>query len=354
MELTLYKKDVSGSIRQWTISSVDDIVSITHGMLGGSMQVKEILVTPKANRSLSEQVMLEMSSRIVKARDTGYVDSYEDAVRNKKTNAINLPLPMLATPYNKIKAPPESYYLQYKYDGNRCLIGKVNGEIIAYSRKGREFDSIDHIKEACKDIPEGIFLDGELYKHGVPLQTLRSWISRKQAESNQLEYICYDAIIAGLSYSKRLERLLNLDLSYPIRIAKSERITPIEGDIEPISSRLNSAIRIGYEGLIIRTEHGEYQDGKRSKHLIKVKKFEDAEFPVVGIKASADGWAILECTTESGKIFSVSAPGTMEDKKEVLNNMERYIGKQVTVEYANITPYGIPFHPVAIAWRNDD
>lgn len=353
MDLKLYKKDAAGTIRIWTIfRSDDDEISMEYGVLGGAMQVKRESIVPKAGRTMDDQVLLQMGARITKARDTGYVDTLEDAANNKRTNARDLPLPMLATPYAKIKSKPETFFLQYKYDGNRCIIGKVDGKIVAYSRKGREFKSIDHIKEACKDIPEGMFLDGELYKHGVPLQTLRSWISKKQAESNQLEYICYDYISDSVGFLERLRILENLDLYYPISLASTALLTTLDAELEPINSRLSKAIELGYEGLIMRTLDGRYEDGKRSKNLIKIKRWEDAEFTVIGITPSADGWAILECKIGDSS-FSVSAPGTMEQKTEVYENRENYIGKKITVEYANLTPYGIPFHPVAIAWRED-
>lgn len=82
-----------------------------------------------------------------------------------------------------------------------------------------------------------------------------------------------------------------------------------------------------------------------------MKKWFDYEFLVINIKESADGWAILTCII-SNKTFTVSAPGTMSEKIHVLNNMEDYIGKKVTVKYSQITKDGIPFHPVATGWRD--
>ena len=48
----------------------------------------------------------------------------------------------------------------------------------------------------------------------------------------------------------------------------------------------------------------------------------------------------------------VSAPGNMDDKVRILTEADNYIGKSVNVKYSNITKDGVPFHPVATAFRS--
>jgi ATP-dependent DNA ligase len=110
---------------------------------------------------------------------------------------------------------------------------------------------------------------------------------------------------------------------------------------------------MGYEGLIIRQGEYGYEDGKRSRSLIKVKKCFDDEFLVVDIHESVDGWAILECAVDNEETFRVSAPGSMADKFYVALSKDEYIGRFVTVEYFEITNAGKPFHPVAIGWKEE-
>jgi hypothetical protein len=106
-----------------------------------------------------------------------------------------------------------------------------------------------------------------------------------------------------------------------------------------------------YEGTIIRHTPAGYEDGKRSKSLLKLKDWRDEEFLVTNILPSKDGWAILECVQSNGSYFTVTAPGNMAEKQEVFACKENYIGKYVTVEFAYRTQEGIPFHPIAKAWR---
>ena len=72
----------------------------------------------------------------------------------------------------------------------------------------------------------------------------------------------------------------------------------------------------------------------------------------MNISASADGWAILHCVTGLGAEFTVSCPGDVYFKRYVLNNKEKYIGKNVTVKFAYWTADNLPFHCVATAIRD--
>ena len=116
---------------------------------------------------------------------------------------------------------------------------------------------------------------------------------------------------------------------------------------------LETALFAGYEGLILRDKNAKYEVGTRSKGLIKVKRFDDREYKVIDVVSSNDGWGILVCVTDQGKIFRVSAPGSMSNKTQILNEKDSFIGLNVTIQYANLTPDGIPFHPVALRFRED-
>lgn len=342
---TLYKKDNKNAIRVWSIyEDGDSEILIQYGVLGGALQEqRENVPCGLAGRSLEQQVASRIESRINLQRDKGYVSTVEEA-KEKATNSLGLPMPMLAKSFkNKI---PENSLLQYKYDGNRCLITKREGKVFAYSRKGKLIKSIDHVLEAAKDIPEGMTLDGELYCHGVHLQTIRSWIAKEQPETKNLVYLCYDCIKDKEPYVQRNKWINEQGFEKPIIIAPTENITPYT----EITGRLDAARSLGYEGLIIRDGLGVYEDGKRSGFLIKVKKWESEEFTVKDIVQSSEGWAILVCSTPHGS-FRVSAPGSIKDKLNIWNNKEDYVGKEITVEFANLTKAKIPFHPTAIAFR---
>jgi ATP-dependent DNA ligase len=284
-----------------------------------------------------------MASRIGSQRDKGYINDLERAKSENPTNTLGMKMPMLAQKFKQIIPP--NCAVQYKYDGNRCMITNQGGKIFAYSRQGKVIHSIAHILHAARKIPVGTILDGELYHHGTPLQTLRSWIARGQAESMNLVYMCYD-VMRPDSYRDRYSELLLMGLEAPIVIAPTDYLD--EG--QPISTRFKMARSLGYEGLILRNLESPYEDGKRSSGLIKVKAWLDGEYTVIDIVASADEWAILVCEMDNGNQFRVSCHGTIQFKSTVLMQKSDYLGRRVTVEYANLTKDGIPFHPVAIAF----
>lgn len=347
---TLYAKANDGSIRVWEIGFEDDVIVINHGTLGGVIQHKtEEVEAGKAGRDRFDQIVSRMNSRVNKKIDAGYTESLENARSNKRTNSIGMLKPMLAITLDKIKkANYRGAIVQHKYDGNRCLVTNQDGRIIAYSRNGKPMKNLEHI---LKDIhiPEGMTIDGEIYCHGFPLQVICSWIKRKQEATEKLKYHVYDVIHRN-TYSYRLSMLHRLGLINASSVVPST----IVNSFEEVQSEFRKSRNEGYEGLIVRLEEYGYEDGKRSKGLIKVKEWIDDEFLVTDIHQSVDGWGILTCHMRTGKTFTVSAPGNMHDKRYVLENKNDFIGKKVRVEYAQLTKDGIPFHPVATMWRHKE
>jgi ATP-dependent DNA ligase len=289
-----------------------------------------------------------MESRINKRLDQGYRRSIEEARENVGNNAMDLQRPMLAQQFDKIRAIDyTNCFIQKKYNGHRCLITNQGKGNIAYSRNGKPITTIDHILRDI-DLDEGETIDGELYIHDTSLQQLGSLIRRKQTGSNLLQYVAYD-IMANLPYSCRLDMLNDLFLGNNVSIAPTELYTPKTS----LRDRLEESIEGGYEGLILRHGRSGYEAGKRSSSLVKVKKFMDAEFLVVNVEPSKDGWGILVCRLENGNTFKVPAPGTMANKMHIYKNRHEFIGLFITVEFFEWTDSMVPFHPRATNWRDE-
>jgi len=349
-EETLYKQDARGQIRVWTIRALDDYcLEIEHGTYGGETQIKyEEIAENKSGRDLDAQMLLRFNSRLEKKRDSGYKDSLEEAKASRQ-NAIELPRPMLAVKYQSVKGRISfrgGVYVQRKYDGNRCLIAKRDDQIIAYTRNGKQVRTIQHVLDEI-DIPNGTILDGELYVHGESLQKIRSLISRKQPDSAKLRFHAYDLVDKHApfidrfnSVSSMLSGLDNVEVAPTYAIAEERSAL----------TKMMEFREEGYEGAILRWGSYGYEDGKRSKSLVKFKVWDDAEFQVLDIECSKDGWPVL-IMEHYGKRFKAIAPGTHEDRNYVLKHKEQFIGKFVTIEFANLTADGVPFHPIAKSWR---
>jgi DNA ligase-1 len=264
---------------------------------------------------------------------------------------------MLAHPIEKVPKAESLLlrhggFVQRKYDGHRCLITRRDGEIYAYTRKGKVITTIGHvIADVDRWLPEGATLDGELYIHGRSLQSLSSLIKAKQPDSELLRYHWYDVMVDE-PFDHRLDLMEHWVVSVQdprIELVPTHAVRSMDE-----ARRLFADFRAaGYEGAMLRLPIAGYEDAKRSDQLLKMKAWQDEEVTVIGCAPSKDGWAVLRCKRDSGEEFDTSAPGSVAEKTEVLNNFSKYMGRRLTVEYANLTADGLPFHCVALRWHEE-
>lgn len=341
----------------WTAQSINDYrqIHIQYGELDGVMQMQiEDVEVNQSGRSQQDQCILRMQSRASKKLDIGYRYSIPEAESMSSYNAAGLLRPMLAKKLSDIKnIDLDSCAMQYKYNGHRCLITNQGGEYIAYSRNGKPITTIDHILNPLT-IEEGSTIDGELYIHGMSLQKIGSLVKKKQPESSNLVFVAFDYISDDV-FSVRRQKAF--DLFHGNKYTHIDLAPTIFdfGTQASVNRCLFDAKQRGYEGLILRTDNSGYEPGVRSKSLIKIKSAMDDEFLVVDIIPSVDDWGILVCEIgQSEQTFKVNAPGTIENKRQILHNKQDYIGRYINVEFFEWTDEGKPFHPVAIYWRDDD
>lgn len=347
---TLYRKHANG-LGDWKIFAANNTIYISHAtVLGGSrVEHTEPVVLNQSGRSLAEQTELQLNSRIKRMKDRGYKDTIEEAMTSSGSNQLGTHRPMLAKPLDKVNnINYENAILQNKLDGHRCMVNN-DDDILAYSRQGNRIDSIKHILPDLKRrLPSGITIDGELYSHGVPLQTISSWIKREQPNTYKLSYVVYD-LVSNESYKDRHAELSSIlgGIGNPnILVLGYKPYTTLEDQRE----LMRNVRAKNFEGLMLKQDGFGYEVGKRSSSIIKIKEFQDDEFEVVDFEQSSDGWAVCICRTHNGKTFGCAAPGTMSEKHNVWKNKEQFRGKKLTVEFANYTNDGIPFQPTAKCW----
>ena len=97
---------------------------------------------------------------------------------------------------------------------------------------------------------------------------------------------------------------------------------------------------------------GHTDQGERWESL-KAKERHDCEATVLSGRPARDGSAILTVQLENGKTFDTLAPGSIDEKRAVLEQIASYIGRKLTIEYAHLTTDGIPFHAVATRWHEE-
>lgn len=342
-EVTLYAKGEYG-VKVWKIWSEGSTI---HILANGGRYTEEI-TEGKAGRSVGEQIALRIKARVRNKLASGFKNTREEAIASSNTNQIGLIRPMLATHAKDNKHfNIRTCYIQPKLDGHRCLINSD----IAYSRGGKEIDTIPEI-QAALNLPEGVTIDGELYSHGVPLQTVASWAKRRQEGTLRLGIHVYDIITEDdTPFSERFRMVQEL-------IEETQYTHIVDTQKWEVGMSLDQMYALhrqkGYEGSILRPALGKYEAGKRSKTLLKVKKRFDGEFKCVDVLPSREGdLGILLLETQEGKQFKTIAPGCYAEKVSTLINKENFIGRRVTCEYAELSIEKIPQHCVAIRWRRD-
>lgn len=356
---TLFKFSSSGATQRWDIRAILDVggeaaVEVSYGQDGGSIQstMTRVLgknIGKKNETTPFEQACLEAESKWKKQKDKGYTEG--------KPTEVVLTSPMLAHSYDENKSRVTyPCYWQPKLDGIRAIASMVGGKVTLWSRKGKELDKVPHINKVLETIMvEGDILDGELYCHGTPFQTIISWVKKNRPETARITYNVYDVITQD-KFSNRFKTFCAIIGRKGQGIVKTVHtgVLNSEAEIEPTHLK---AIERGYEGIMLRVGDCKYTSGQRSRELLKVKMFKDDEFEIVGAEegqGKAEGQATLICKTAAGAEFKARCRGEDSVREEQWKNRAKYVGQKLTVRYQDYTTGDnpVPRFPVGIAVRD--
>jgi len=193
----------------------------------------------------------------------------------------------LAAPNNGTM-PDENWIIERKRDGTRnlCLIDS-NGKVKFYSRKGKEFHTLDVLKKELEDFVElnpeykNKVLDGEVCiiddNGNEDFQGIMKEITRKDHTINNPSYCVFDLLdledfnkgYSTETYKPRLSKLKTF-----VEAIKSPHIKLIEYAYytpEVFATWQKKVLNTGWEGLIARKDVP--YEGKRSRNLLKYKNF---------------------------------------------------------------------------------
>ena len=274
--------------------------------------------------------------------------------------------PMLAYP---VSDKPIDYdkpvFIQPKLDGVRCLIQYDAGEATAYSRTGKEWKNIEHIKLnllSFFDKHPNAILDGELYNHDFKddFESIISMVRKtKPTEEDRLksvdnvQFYCYDTIMEHMPYHDRAKFLIsNLRDSYCVKFLPA---WSVDSD-ERAKLYHQENLGAGYEGSILRT-NDIYKCG-RSWSLRKFKDFSDAEATIIGYvdgKGKRTGTLGKFLMRDDDGIEFGCPPGkgyNYKDMKDMLDNIHDYIGQRATFTFFERTKANSYRHPLFKCIRN--
>jgi len=347
----LYHLGKGGKLYSWEIWTEGATIYSSAGTDDGKKIPSSRLATPKnegkANATTaSEQADKEAMAMHKFKLDRKYSLTPEDAV------AIEEIKPMLALDFKKRK-DKISYPVDIspKLDGCRAISFWEDNKIVLKSRSGKEWLFTKHINnELTTLLPENIVLDGELYRGGIPFQTLMSYMKREQDNNLLVQYWIYDIIDLNnldATWLERKELLKDYATKYNSEYIKFVLTEEVINEQEVLLKEAEY-VSEGWEGAMVRLHTGKYESGYRSSSLLKCKSFQDEEFKITGFTEGLGkfkGCIIFICET-NGKEFKVVPKATEEQKKEMFKNGNSYIGKLLTVKYFGLSEDNVPRFPV--------
>lgn len=240
----------------------------------------------------------------------------------------------------------DHFYVQPKFNGLRCRgVPNTEGGITLLSSEENEFTVLPHINAALKEIADVVGasfeFDGELYKHGWPLEQISSAAKRNTPSmlSAVIEYHIFD-VIAPLSQQNRLAVLDTLkmmieDKPTPLSISP----THIADDLSSTMDILDLYYSQGYEGIIIRHPKAFYVR-KRSIYMMKFKPKQSDLYPIIGVKEEIDkngrpknALGALVCQSDDGELFAIGSGFTRDQRNYYWQNKHLLKGKLCHVEF---------------------
>ncbi len=388
---TLYKRTSTGKVQQWTITTDGSSYSVTEGIVGGKLTTTqphtcEPKNTGKANATTGEeQAIKEAQAKWDHKLAHGYArtaGSIDDTGYKE---------PMLAKQWSdyedKVELP---LYVDPKLNGMRCNALKASVK----SRKGKDIHTIPHIVAELKDLFEkypALFLDGELfnyeYKNNLNRLIELTSVAYKPKdltpelleESKRIvQFHVYDGfgyqdIGFDTPFATRREALADLLKGYKyVKVVKTTVINPKDKDKKKamaeakaqLMKMLKEAVKQKEEGLIIRWGTAPYEF-KRSKYLLKLKNFIDAEFEIEAVQEGNGDWSgcakrivlklpkpVIGRDGVEVTNFASNIEGDREWLRKLFQEKEKVIGELANCEFQEYSEYGIPLIPYVRSIRN--
>lgn len=393
-------RDAKGKIRcidtNWEKEGDGYIIHRTSYQYGGkhTSQPDIEITSGKVKRDARAQTILRFMAICKEYKDKGYkeidkpAEEYSEKELDSKlpeftTDANGFAKHMLAKQASKCSKNSidkvKVWYASRKIDGVRCSFYWDGKKIVTASRGGGDYNYacqhfINNKKfiEFFKKHPK-IILDGELYKHGWPLQKISgaARLEKNAVDCDQLEYYIYDVMLPNVPFKVRLRVLdailkeLNLDFN-PYRIWEDYELKcqmvpqiPVHG-YDNILKIHNEYVEEGWEGVVCRDPDKNYKFGSRGNEMIKFKIYKDSEFLVTDYEEGLRGVEdmVFICQTPNGKLFKAKPMGDRETKEEYVRNFSyKYKNHFATVKYfyysdGNDEVNGVPLQPCLKAFRD--
>ena len=248
------------------------------------------------------------------------------------------------------------WYISRKLDGVRCIAVKRGTEVKFYSRAGNEFETLANlVPDVLAICPYDFVLDGEICLVdesgkedfiGVVSEIKRKDHTMKNPKYYVFDYLTHGEFFSGENihlFSNRYKLLVSCRTDY--NRSSIRHITILEQmpyTLDQFELMQQKAIDNEWEGLILRKDVP--YEGKRTKNMLKVKVFQDAEYivkdiisgPIRYIKDGKDTEEIMLsaiCIEHKGYKVNVGSGFSIEQRKAFYADPFLIIGKTILVKY---------------------
>lgn len=259
-----------------------------------------------------------------------------------------------------------TYFASRKLDGVRCIaiVDTENQTVQFMSRQGKEFTSLNNLKEPmltlCDEYVGKVVFDGELCavdeNGNEDFAGAVKQVSKKDVTAENIKYcifdvLSYDSFIEGedtdidFTFSERYKIYTEMYMTHMYTCDVAKYIMPLLQERintqEDFDKWTDAVSENDWEGFMLRRDVP-YKAG-RTKDLIKVKKFMDAEYVVEGIKSGTacyneDGMKEYDIAAaliikHKGNIVQVGSGLSKEQRIAWFKDPSLIIGKTITVQY---------------------
>jgi DNA ligase-1 len=251
----------------------------------------------------------------------------------------------------------DGWYVSRKIDGARCVaIVDSNGDTTFYSRTGKEFDTLGVVADGIKALGiTNVVFDGELClvddDGNEDFQGVMKQLKKKDHTIPNPSFKIFDMITHDEFYSKKGEKNRPYSIRYNnLREVMRENTCAclsvlgqeLIKDDDHFQEWVKKAADYHWEGCMLRAD--EPYKGKRSKDLLKVKKFFDDEYEVIDTEMGPFRYVkngaeceepMLSCVTIKHKdhLVRVGSGFTIEQRQEFYKNPSKILGQIITVQY---------------------
>tara|TARA_Y100001973_G_C5192356_1_gene331808 strand:+ start:10 stop:1260 length:1251 start_codon:yes stop_codon:yes gene_type:complete len=252
----------------------------------------------------------------------------------------------------KLDFENEDWYASRKLDGVRCIIRKEGDVIKAFSRNGKEFWTLGKVIDEVKTMDGDFVLDGEICimdGDNEDFQSIMKEIRRKDHIVDNPKFVVFDCLSTRefdnqLGTRTLIERLEDVEIDFSnndfqyLDLLKQDLVK----DEEHMLKMSEDADNAGHEGIMLRKDTT--YEGKRSKNLLKVKKFHDAEYKVIDLefgkmRVVENGEEVEEemlsnvIVEHKGNRVGVGSGFSIAQRRDFYKNTTKILDKIVTVTY---------------------